>query len=113
MPDTVRSNLPPIVEGYKEVGQVIDDSDINCLIGKLLTYIDATYSDREQREAHKSLVKQTVYNWYNSHREYQGIYRIQFTYGENSPIKIPESFEWEHNGTTYHSSDIKVSGSTS
>lgn len=38
-----------------------DYSDESRLVGKLLTYIDATYTDKEQREAHKNIVKDLVY----------------------------------------------------
>lgn len=33
------------------------------LEGKMLTIIDASYSDREQRDAIKSLVKKEIRNW--------------------------------------------------
>ncbi len=32
------------------------------LVGKLLTYIEATFTDPEQRKAHKDIVKQIVYD---------------------------------------------------
>lgn len=37
--------------------------DSRRLVGKLLTYIDATYTDKEQRQAHKDLVRELVYNF--------------------------------------------------
>ena len=37
--------------------------DENRLVGKLLTYIDATYTDKEQRQAHKDIVKDLVYGY--------------------------------------------------
>ena len=40
------------------------DIELSQLVGKLLTYIDATYTDLEQRKAHKRLVKNEVYAWY-------------------------------------------------
>lgn len=40
-----------------------DYSDESRLVGKLLTYIDATYTDKEQREAHKDIVKGLVYGY--------------------------------------------------
>lgn len=43
---------------------VILREDTNDLVGKLLTYVDATFTDPKQREAQKSIVKQTVYNWF-------------------------------------------------
>ena len=41
-----------------------DHEDEGRLVGKLLTYIDATYSDKEQREAHKALVKDLMYGYF-------------------------------------------------
>ena len=37
--------------------------DEQRLVGKLLTYIDATYTDPEQRKAHKDIVKDLVYGY--------------------------------------------------
>ena len=31
----------------------------------MLTYVDATYSDKEQRQAHKDLVRHHVYRWFD------------------------------------------------
>lgn len=45
-----------------------DYSDESRLVGKLLTYIDATYTDKEQREAHKDIVKNLVYDYCNDLR---------------------------------------------
>ena len=52
----------------KEESIVIDSveinfADVNYLVGKLLTYVDATYQDKEQREAHKQIVKNICYFW--------------------------------------------------
>lgn len=40
------------------------DDELSRLVGKLLTYVDATYTDLEQRKAHKQIVKNTIYEWY-------------------------------------------------
>lgn len=40
-----------------------DYQDESRLVGKLLTYIDATYTDKEQRQAHKDIVKDLVYGY--------------------------------------------------
>lgn len=40
-----------------------DYNDESRLVGKLLTYIDATYTDKEQRQAHKDIVKELVYGY--------------------------------------------------
>lgn len=47
---------------------VIRYNDIEQIVGRLLTYVDATYSDTEQRKAHKDIVKQLVYDWSNDLR---------------------------------------------
>jgi hypothetical protein len=46
-----------------QVATIWNFADENRLVGKLLTYIDATYSDKEQREAHKNIVKDVVYGY--------------------------------------------------
>ena len=58
------SGAEGIYEGNVKYGALIDFADISSLTGQLLTYVDATYSDKEQREAHKSLVKKVLRNWY-------------------------------------------------
>lgn len=37
--------------------------DESRLVGKLLTYVDATFTDLEQRKAHKDIVKDIVYSF--------------------------------------------------
>ena len=49
-------NLPGI--------KVERDSELSNLVGKLLTYTDATFTDTEQRKAHKRILKDTIYTWY-------------------------------------------------
>lgn len=41
-----------------------DYQDEQRLVGKVLTYIDATYTDKEQREAHKNLTKDLLYGYF-------------------------------------------------
>lgn len=41
----------------------LEYTDTQNLMGKLLTYIDATYTDQEQRKAHKDIVRQVVNDW--------------------------------------------------
>lgn len=53
---------------YDASATVIDGHHIDDLVGKLLTYVDATYQDKEQREAHKSIVRKTAWEWFNHHR---------------------------------------------
>lgn len=42
--------------------------DEQRLVGKLLTYIDATYSDKEQRQAHKDILKDVAYGYFQEIR---------------------------------------------
>ena len=44
--------------------RVIRRYQLDNLVGRLLTYVEATYSDPQQRKAHKDIVKQLVYNWF-------------------------------------------------
>ncbi len=44
--------------------RIIRRWQLDNLVGRLLTYIDATYSDQQQRKAHKDIVKQAAYNWF-------------------------------------------------
>ena len=41
---------------------IMDYKDFQNLMGKLLTYVDATFSDPEQRKAHKDIVKNTLWS---------------------------------------------------
>lgn len=48
---------------YVKYGCLIDWQNLRDLEGRLLTYIDATYADKEQREAQKSILKNVLRNW--------------------------------------------------
>lgn len=53
----------------KEEGEIVVEinyTEVYDLVGKLLTFIDATYQDKQQRDAQKTLLKHTVYDWYNN-----------------------------------------------
>ena len=47
-----------------DINPVVPYEYINNLIGKLLTLIDASTVDKEQRQAQKDLFRQIVWNWY-------------------------------------------------
>jgi hypothetical protein len=51
------------------VSELISDRDIEKMVGKVLTIVDATVMDKDQRKAFKSLVKQAIYGQYNKIRE--------------------------------------------
>lgn len=48
---------------------IINYRDTSNLLGKMLTYVDATYSDAEQRKAHKDIVRDMIYAWEREIRE--------------------------------------------
>jgi hypothetical protein len=61
---------------------ILDYKDVQNLVGKLLTYVDATYSDQEQRKAHKDIVRNAVYEWERTLRE-RAVQLVDF----NEPAK--------------------------
>jgi len=53
--------------GYvKMVAELITQKDIEAIVGSVLTIVDATITDQAQRKAFKSLIKQAIYNRYNT-----------------------------------------------
>lgn len=48
------------------VANLITDKDVEKMVGKVLTVVDATISDKSQKEAFKSLMKQAIYGQYNT-----------------------------------------------
>jgi hypothetical protein len=44
--------------------RVIRKWQIRDLVGRLLTYVEATYTDRTQREAQKDIIRSIVYPWF-------------------------------------------------
>lgn len=52
-----------------DIQPIITLDHMNSLVGKVLTIIDATFTDPEQRKASKDLLKETMYNWYMSQGE--------------------------------------------
>lgn len=48
---------------------VCDYTDESYLVGKLLTHVDATFTDPEQRKAHKDITKDLIYGYFNDLRQ--------------------------------------------
>jgi len=46
---------------------IIIPGDIDNLVARLLTHVDATFTDKEQREAHKKLLRHVAWDWYNKY----------------------------------------------
>lgn len=71
---------PSDVYGDREHANVVGkpisgNPEISDLVGKVLTLADAMFGDKEQREALKSLLKQTLYGYSNDGEE-----RVRQTY---------------------------------
>lgn len=74
VPDTydimgvIRTDFDVESDGSKrssdELDPVIRFERINDLVGKLLTQVDAVFSDPKQRKAMKDLFRQIAWNWY-------------------------------------------------
>jgi hypothetical protein len=50
-----------------DINPVVPYEYINTLVGRLLTLIDASTVDKEQRQAQKDLFKQIAWDWYQSY----------------------------------------------
>jgi len=48
------------------VPNIITDRDVEQIVGAVLTIVDATITDKDQRKAFKSLIKQAIYNRYSN-----------------------------------------------
>jgi len=48
------------------VANIITDQDVSNIVGSVLTIVDATITDKDQRKAFKSLIKQAIYSRYSS-----------------------------------------------
>lgn len=80
VPDThdivslIRTDFDVEEDGSKRVSDEVDPvmrhEAINGLVGKLLTIVDATFTDIEQRKAQKDIVMQACWDWYNAQGEH-------------------------------------------
>jgi len=50
---------------YKSGYPLLHESNFRNLEGKMLTICDATFSDKEQREAFKRIIKNELRNWFS------------------------------------------------
>lgn len=55
-----------------EILPAIGISDMNNLTGRLMTIVDATFSDREQRKAMKDLFNQATWGWFHDRNDVLG-----------------------------------------
>ncbi len=52
-----------------DLAPVIEISNINYLTGQILTLVEGTISDPEQRKAAKDLFRNTIWGWYTAQME--------------------------------------------
>lgn len=65
--DAVSIQSPgPGGEMYHEIQPLLKYRSVQKLVGELLTYVEATYTDPEQRKAHKDIVNKLVWDWQHS-----------------------------------------------
>jgi hypothetical protein len=60
-----------VASGLSYESILVNHGDLDCLVGQIMQYIEATYSDKEQREAHKRICKTTIREWLNHLYEWQ------------------------------------------
>lgn len=69
----IRTDFEPEKDGSVRASDdlcpVIPYERVNDLVGKILTLVDATFSDKEQRKAMKDLFTQIPWSWYNGHSD--------------------------------------------
>jgi len=71
---------------------LIDHGDLSNLIGQLMQYIEATYQDKEQRDAHKRLVKVACRDWLSGIYDWQDGWNIKFCV--NPKVNPEPDFEY-------------------
>ena len=67
----VLSKYDPVTKNYEKcqgfrtgcIEAKLEMNDVSNLVGKLLTIADASFTDKQQREGVKSLIKQIVWAW--------------------------------------------------
>lgn len=57
---------PNEVGGWGSNNIVVRKSDIDTLVGQLLTFCDAMFSDKEQKDAWKGLIRKTIHEWHDN-----------------------------------------------
>ena len=62
---------------------LVDHQDLDSLIGRLMQYIEATYQDKEQREAQKGLVKGLCREWLTHIYDWESGWEVAFHVNPN------------------------------
>lgn len=69
----VTTDFDPNEKGERQVSDnvepVIYIENMNTLTGMVLTVVEASIQDKEQREAFKSLMRRTVWDWFSASHE--------------------------------------------
>lgn len=71
LPTTQKTPVGIVYEHEDGIGEslhaipLLDYSAVNSILGKVLTFVDATYADKEQREATKKILRTTIWEYNN------------------------------------------------
>ena len=85
-----RSDFEPATDGSRRVNDdivpIIHMQSINNLVGKLMTQVEASTPDPEQRKASKDIFRQIAWEWYTNHIEnLTRAWRFDKGYEKNDP----------------------------
>jgi len=80
-PENVKfgNNYVTSLDNIKMIKVLVDHGDLDDLIGRLMNYVEATYQDKEQRDAHKRLVKRVCREWLDSVYKWENGWEIAFS----------------------------------
>ena len=73
-----------VASGLSYESVLVNHGDLDSLVGQLMQYIEATYSDKEQREAHKRICKTMTREWLNHLYQWQKGWEIAVHVNPNS-----------------------------
>lgn len=65
----------------------MNSNDVDNLVGRILTIVDASFADKEQREAFKSIMRSTIYDWMDRHYSYSPTFDWSYDISTNE-LKI-------------------------
>lgn len=85
-----KGNGKPFYDRYENYKAEIESKQFTALfnhfLGKMLTFIDASVSDKEQREAQKQIIKQMIWEDYEPLQKW--LFWKQFEDKDNTPLNV-------------------------
>jgi hypothetical protein len=89
-------NKPYTIDVEKLSRVKIELNEVSNLVGKLLTVADASFTDKQQREGVKSLIKQIVWAWGKDWHLGATEENIQWMAENSEECSPPEESQIEH-----------------